>query len=315
MAVITFLIVFGILSWYTFKYFRSDNCIKEYSWINIQLRCVEKPIIKKTEYKNFKQTLLEKIESYKAEQKVTSVAVYFRDLSNGPIFGINELEEFIPASLLKVPLMMTYFRIAEEKPSLLDDNISYNRDDAELAQTVAPSETLEKRKEYSVMYLIGKLIIDSDNRAFIALKDNLDAVYPQKDLLLETYHEVGVINLGGNLENTLNIKSYASVFRLLYNASYLSKKYSDLALDYLAHSSYKEGLRAGVPANIPMAHKFGERFSEQGKQLHECGIIYFPGNPYLLCVMTKGQDFAQLAGILQDISKAVYEEVNSRLIK
>ncbi len=76
---------------------------------------------------------------------------------------------------------------------------------------------------------------------------------------------------------------------------------------------------AGVPSTVDVAHKFGERTtlasdteSTETKQLHDCGIVYFPENPYLLCVMTRGTDFKVLEGIISDISRMVYEEVDSR---
>ncbi|MDP3837065.1 MAG: hypothetical protein Q8Q67_03110 [bacterium] len=53
--------------------------------------------------------------------KITYASVYFRDLNNGPWVGINEDEEFTPASLLKVPLMISYLKIAEAFPSVLDE--------------------------------------------------------------------------------------------------------------------------------------------------------------------------------------------------
>lgn len=43
------------------------------------------------------------------------------------------------------------------------------------------------------------------------------------------------------------------------------------------------------------------------KELHDCGIIYYPERPYLLCVMTEGNDLNELAGVIQNISKTVYE--------
>ena len=46
------------------------------------------------------------------------------------------------------------------------------------------------------------------------------------------------------------------------------------------------------------------------KQLHDCGIIYYPGNPYLLCVMTRGDSFGELSSTIRDISDIIYGVVN-----
>jgi hypothetical protein len=43
------------------------------------------------------------IEDEKKSGTLTTAAVYFRDLNNGPWFGVNEHESFSPASLLKLP--------------------------------------------------------------------------------------------------------------------------------------------------------------------------------------------------------------------
>jgi hypothetical protein len=58
---------------------------------------------------------------------------------------------------------------------------------------------------------------------------------------------------------------------------------------------YNDGLKAGIPANIELAHKFGERGiigmnGREQKQLHDCGIIYYPKHPYILCIMTRGYE-------------------------
>jgi hypothetical protein len=67
-------------------------------------------------------------------------------------------------------------------------------------------------------------------------------------------------------------------------------------------------------ANIPVAHKFGERTGFAGgvKQLHDCGIVYYPKNPYLLCIMTRGTDFTKLESTIAAVSKMVYQEFDSR---
>ena len=79
----------------------------------------------------------------------------------------------------------------------------------------------------------------------------------------------------------------------------------------LAQSDFNDGLRRGVPSSIAVAHKFGERFLESGERhLHDCGIIYHPTNPYLLCVMTRGTDFDALSALIGDISKEVFTAID-----
>jgi beta-lactamase class A len=113
------------------------------------------------------------------------------------------------------------------------------------------------------------------------------------------------------------VKGYSSIFRLLYNSSFLDTENSEKLLATLSESSFNQGLRQGVPENIKISHKFGEReITKTGeKQLHDCGIIYYPTNPYLLCVMTKGKDFKELTRIIGHISSEVYKEFDSRKIK
>jgi hypothetical protein len=65
---------------------------------------------------------------------------------------------------------------------------------------------------------------------------------------------------------------------------------------------------------VPVAHKFAERSDPQTgeKQLHDCGIVYYPRHPYLLCVMTKGPGFEGLAGVVARVSRMVYSEVDAQ---
>jgi hypothetical protein len=48
------------------------------------------------------------------------------------------------------------------------------------------------------------------------------------------------------------------------------------------------------------------------KQLLDCGIIYYPNNPYILCVMTEGTEWGKMEEVISNVSKMVYEEVKAR---
>lgn len=316
--IITILIlVAGTLTALYFLYgsgFHIHACGSSYNWINKELRCQGAPAISKAAYVEFKNELLEKIEAAKEAGGVERVSIFFRDLHDGPTLGVNEHDKYIPASLLKVPIMITYFKLAEDDPDILDKKLRFQGEpEFNLIQTIDIEHALDPRESYSVDELIFRMVAYSDNRALELLAGYLQAISPEEDLIEETYHELGIIDPGSSItDEAITVKGYASIFRMLYNAFYLSKELSDKALEYLSQSDYGEGLRAGVPAGVPVANKFGERFMEDKKQLHDCGVVFYPENPYLLCVMTQGQDFQALVEIIKLMSKMTYEEIDSR---
>ena len=244
-----------------------------------------------------------------AAGRADHVSVYFRDLNNGPWTGVNEDEKFSPASLLKVPLMMAYLKQGERDPGLLEQQATFLEEVPGVTPNISPAEQLEVGHTYSVDELLARMIVFSDNQAGFILLDYID---PQK--LEQVYRHLGVVPPGPDVpEDYMTVKAYASFFRIMFNASYLSREMSEKALEYLSRSAFDKGLRAGVPAGIPVASKFGERGLETGvNQLHDCGIIYFPAHPYLLCVMTRGRSFDVQSSVIARLSRVTYAEVYRR---
>lgn len=254
------------------------------------------------------QKKVEKIIEHQINDKnISNASVYFRDLANGPWFGINEEENFTPASLLKVSILISYYKIAENNPEILQQKILAEDDYTPSAtQNIFPTRKIEIGKEYVVEDLLDLMITDSSNHATQLLLKLLPESQENK-----TYQDLGIKTPNVNQsEDYMSVKDYSSFFRVLYNASYLNKEYSEKALRLLSNSKYKKALVAGVPENTVVAHKFGEREVEGLKQLHDCGVIYKDSKTYLLCVMTRGDDFNVLANVIKEISKNVYDEVN-----
>lgn len=276
-------------------------------------RSLINPLLRYIEFKElqpFKYKVEELIRKEKEAGYVEEVAVYFRSLSEGLWFGINEKVKFVPASLLKVPCMIAYFKLAETNPRMLEENMTYNEylDDPDIY--VKPAARLVVGNSYSVDALIKQMIKESDNNAFLTLWKSSD-----KDFLLKTFIELGLIRRDlSSLEVQVSLKSFVSIFRVLYNASYLNNKFSQKSLEYLTATGFKDGIVAGVPADVTVAHKFGERYlvAEDIRQLHDVGIIYHPHNPYLLGVMTRGKDFSNLSKVIKEISELIYNEVESQ---
>lgn len=239
----------------------------------------------------------------KAKGNVAHLSVYYRDLNNGPMFGINAAELFTPASLLKVPIMIAYLKIAEQDPTLMQKKIVYDPKKytpGNVTQNIAPPPLLNPGQEYTIEELIFRMIVDSDNIAAAMLAE-------QNLINVETtLAEMGVPVVVSEGQVWLRVVSYASIFRILYNATYLNAHHSSIALGLLTKSKFKKGLIAELPGDMLVAHKFGERGLGSDLQLHDCGIVYRQKSPYLLCVMSRGKDFDQLAATIRSVSKIVF---------
>lgn len=249
------------------------------------------------------------IREIKDQGKATHVAVYYRDLNNGPWMGINEKEGFSPASLLKVPIMMGVYKTADTDMSFLSKKILNQVPSDGVIPDFVPSQQIKQNELYSIDDLVKRMVIYSDNDA-----KNLLLAQMQESQLNQIYKDLGMAVPGiTSIQDSMSVRSYASFFRVLYNGSYLSRELSNKALELLSQSEFVMGLVAGVPKNIRVSHKFGEREYENGiKQLHDCGIVYLPKNPYVLCIMTRGTSWNNLASAISSISKIVFNELNEK---
>lgn len=244
----------------------------------------------------------------------SEISVYFRFLNSGRWTEVNKNQTYAPASLLKVLAMAGYFKAAETEPSILEKQFVYSGKIT--GGKPNESESLNPGQAYTVSELIDLMIKNSNNAALYLLIDN--ATPAVSDAIKAASSDLG-IPIGKNLQNSLNTEdfmspeNYSMIFRVLYGGTYLNKSFSEKALSILTQTDFNSGLVAGLPKNTTIAHKFGvaslTKDNSVINELHDCGIVYFPDHPYLLCIMTKGSDYASLAKAVAGISLSIYEQV------
>jgi beta-lactamase class A len=289
------------------------QCEAQYAYINAREVCGPRDAISKAAYGKTQGEIESYIERERAAGRILGASVYFRDLENGPVFGVNENDDFAPASLLKLPLALVYLTQAERDPSLLSEQLSVSEPQWDFVVNFPSSQPeIDPQEPHTVDELLMHMLKHSDNNAYGVLQTHLYEI-GQKDLITKTFLELGFLSPADISDEVLSVRRYGAIFRALYNVSYLNAELSEKMLSLLSDTEFKIGLDDGVPDSIHIAHKFGERTLESGeRQLHDCGIIYYPKNPYLLCVMTRGNEFKMLDTVITEISRVVYEEVNSR---
>jgi len=282
-----------------------------YDLINPLLECTSD---RAQELRPFEDVIAQLVRDVQREHGVTEAAVYFRDLDTGKWLGVNERELFTPASLVKVPIMMAYLKEAEADPDLLQKKLVYNPTSfKDSVQNVEPRETLIPGNSYTIQDLIERMITFSDNRAMDLLLEFGTGEKVLERTFIDLDIQVDHLPDPDRETDILSVKEYAGFFRILYNASYLNRAFSNIALSILSNVDFVGGLSAGVPFGVVVAHKFGERETSTGMQLHDCGIIYHPLRPYLLCIMTRGKNFNHLEEAISYISHGVYEEVDRQI--
>ncbi|HQP92044.1 MAG TPA: serine hydrolase, partial [Candidatus Omnitrophota bacterium] len=134
-----------------------------YEFINPLIECGSSEIPQ--ELTNFKNRVSAYIKKAKEKQQDLDISVYFREMNNGPWFGINENRPYYPASLLKVPIMMSYLKKAEREPSILEKTLKFNEQSIQLTQHFQPTQKIEPGKSYGIEELIERMITYSDNNA------------------------------------------------------------------------------------------------------------------------------------------------------
>lgn len=241
----------------------------------------------------------------KKQGDITEASLYFRDLEAGRWASIQEELSFSPGIFFKIPIMIAYLQGAQGDPGELLKEIVYKSKE----QDKEKNRTLEDGKKYTVEKIIQGMLNDDDSDAAEVLFDNINT-----KLLDEIYSDLGIrFKKNKNEDEFITIKDDALLYRMLYNATYLDRDMSEKALEMLSNASESYGISAGLPGDISVARKYGERKIVYGGtekiQGHDCGIVYYPEHPFILCAMVVGKDTDKIGEILRQVGIFAYQDM------
>ncbi len=253
--------------------------------------------------------LKDKIKKYvfekQSQNKASNISFYYRDLTTGEWTGVNEDAHYEPSSMLKIMVLMVYLNLAQSDPNIVAKKLPYDGVYTK-SQYYQPAQIL-LNGNYRVDELLKRLITESDNAANVALST------PIEKEILNLYSILELPPPPENREDFMSPEKFSALFRTLYGSTYIPAYLSEQALKLLSQTSFTKGLIAGIPDGVIVSHKFGEHTIFHTNQsipteheLHDCGIVYIPEKPYLICVMTKGNDFTNLEKVIGDISRTTY---------
>lgn len=230
--------------------------------------------------------------------------VYFEYLPSGISIGVNEKQEFIPASLIKVPIVMAVYKKIEMGKLHKNDFIPL--EDRFKDKTSGSMWKMPAGSQIAVKDAIDKTLDESDNTA----KNVLLSLLTRKELTFV----FDSLDLGTNVQNDASSmvtpKNYSSIFRSLYLSSYLTQEHSNEVLELLSQATDDMRIRSGVPDEVTVSSKYGVSYGPvpDASVYSDCGIVYIPQRPFLLCIMTQTNE-QEAYKIMKQLAEMTYRYV------
>lgn len=275
---------------------------QEYTFIN-PLLGIE--ISKRKEFlenKVIEKTMGDALEQDKKAGTISNYSIYFRELETGLWTGINETKKITVGKIFPLPLMIAYLKQAESDPTLLSKTIRSNQN--------FPQE--DTQKDQTIEELIKKMINENDTQAAEMLYNAID-----KDALANVTSELGIdFQEDTHNENYISLKSYALIYRFLYNATYLNQEMSEKALRLLHTNNQMGDINTNLPKSILTAHSYQNTSiltaQDSLYESNDCGIVYYPEHPYLLCIALTHSNPSTAHTVLEDMGSLLYNTLTSK---
>ena len=233
---------------------------------------------------------------------------YLDYLNNAATISLNSRNQFTAASTIKVPLAMALYKMAEEGKLNMSD--TYTLEQANLDSRFGTLYNAGPNQTFTIEQLVSIMLEKSDNTAMNALITILDRVgitNPFQDV----YTQMGWSNAptADNINSYINIDVHTltNMFLALYNATYDNPVDSQKILNYLTQTPFNTEIVAGVSPDIMVAHKIG--VADPNDTYSDCGIVYAPERPYIICVGVSGVPEQTADTIIADMSKTAYQYV------
>ena len=246
----------------------------------------------------------------------------YRDLQTGAEILLSPDTEFHAASMMKVPVMVRLYRMADEGSLNLDaplpvrneftsiyDGSAYSLDrddDSDSTLYARTGDAIPTRE------LIDLMISRSSNLATNILIELADP--DSIATMLEDFGAQGMKVLRGvedipayrhGMNNTTSARGLLELYTALGRGLVASPTSTREMLDILQRQEFNEMIPAGLPADVRVAHKTGW-ISEID---HDGGIVIPPvGSPYVLVILTRGvEDSAVTRQAGADVSRMIWE--------
>ena len=248
------------------------------------------------------------------------VSVAFRTLDGKSEWFYRADDSVHAASTMKIPVMIELFHqvregkikldqpleIKNEFHSIVDGSVfSLNaKDDSETDLYHADGQTRTLSELCELMITVSSnfatdLVIEKLGPANV--QATVQAMKADGVKVLRGVEDQKAYDKG--LNNTTTARGLLALMDAIGKGKAVDAGASKQMIEILERQKFNEGIPAGLPANIKVAHKTGEL----SKINHDAAIVFAP-RPYVLVVLVRGlEDFKQSSALIASISRQLYQ--------
>jgi beta-lactamase class A len=222
--------------------------------------------------------------------------VYIKPLdSDEPLFAYNENEQFYPASVAKIYMVMFVLDQVEKGKMSLEDRVTLDEKHRQSGTGIL--HHLHNGLEFSVEDLITFILIVSDEIAtkLLAHKVSLTEInsYMEEQGFESTHLDIKNDEMGEYSYGESTPKEIARLLEGIYNNAFLNEEHSKKLLGIMQESHFSMGIRRYLPGvngvKGPTKMKVANKEGTSGEYRHDTGIVY-ADRPYVICVFSKEID-------------------------
>jgi len=250
------------------------------------------------------------------------IAVAFRTLDGRSELLIEPDVAFHAASTMKVPVMIELFKQADAGKLSLQDPLLVRNEFHSIVDNSLFALSSGADSDKAVYAADGRtLTLAQLCEAMITVSSNFAANLLIEKLGVENIRNT-VTQLGAEgmqvlrgvedqkafdkgLNNSTTARGLMVLFERIGSGTAVGRKPDAAMVDILKRQKFNDGIPAGLPKNVAVAHKTGNITRIH----HDAGIV-FAKRPYVLVILVRGiQDSKQSGALMAKMSRAVYNSV------
>ena len=188
------------------------------------------------------------------ESRIGKYSFFFEDLGSGYVYGYNEKLQMVAAGCMKLPIAVSLIKAVEDGKTDFMKKIKIEGSDKVYGTGIIHEFN---ERECTVFELLVAMLIQSDNTAANKIVDIVGIEQINKDIKAMGLENT-ILNRKttdertpkNNVENIASAYDLTKIWRILSEASFLSKENSTMLIDILTRQQIKNKLALYIPDDL-----------------------------------------------------------------